>query len=63
MLPFLEDLDTSYKGIVDRIMASLAESGLITDAVAGGVARTLVESFSREMATFYAILARAHAAG
>lgn len=54
-----DDTDTSFAGVVDRL---LRFAGRDKDTV-GGVARTLVEAFAREMALFYATLENAHRAG
>lgn len=51
--------DNSFAGVVDRL---LGFAGRDKDAV-GGVARTLIEAFAREMAIFYATLESAHRAG
>jgi uncharacterized phage protein gp47/JayE len=53
-------LDTSFSAIVERLLTSM---GPRLDANAGSVARTLAEAYAREMATFYAMLERAHASG
>lgn len=54
-----DDTDTTFAGVVDRL---LRFAGRDKDAV-GGVARTLIEAFAREMALFYAMLENAHRAG
>lgn len=55
--------DPSFGAISERMMRSLVAGGLVSDEGAGGVARTLVETFAREIATFYEVLRQAHAAG
>lgn len=52
-----------FKSIAERLTTSMLQSGLITDINEGGVAQLLAETFAREMATFYEILKKAHAAG
>ncbi|WP_257456355.1 baseplate J/gp47 family protein [Archangium lipolyticum] len=56
----LESLDTSFSAIVDRLLSNLGP-GLDTNT--GSMARTLAESYAREMATFYAMLELAHRSG
>jgi uncharacterized phage protein gp47/JayE len=60
---FPEGLDTSFQGVRERMLDSLETSGLLSDRTPGSVLRTLVETFSREMATFYAALTLAHDSG
>jgi uncharacterized phage protein gp47/JayE len=60
---FDDDKPTDYQGIATELTNSLRESGLISDTGTGGVARILIETFAGEMATFYAILEKAHRAG
>lgn len=60
MKSVLEPLDTSFRGVVERLLDALGQG---TDNNAGSVLRTLVEAYAREMATFYAILDKAHRAG
>lgn len=60
---FPEGLDTSFQGVRERMLDSLEASGLLSDRTPGSVLRTLVETFSREMATFYAALTLAHDSG
>jgi hypothetical protein len=54
-----DDTDTSFTGVVDRL---LKFAGREQDVV-GGVVRTVLEAFAREMSTFYAMLESAHRAG
>jgi uncharacterized phage protein gp47/JayE len=54
-----DDTDTTFAGVVGRV---LGFAGRSNDTV-GGVARTLIEAFAREMALFYATLESAHRAG
>lgn len=54
-----DETDTSFAGVVDRLLGFAGRSG---DTV-GGVARTLLEAFARELAIFYATLDAAHRAG
>ncbi|NOK17269.1 hypothetical protein [Corallococcus carmarthensis] len=56
----LTSLDTSFSAIVDRLLGNL---GPDIDKNAGSMARTLAESYGREMATFYAMLELAHRSG
>ncbi len=56
----LTSLDTSFSAIVDRLLETL---GPDIDKNAGSMARTLAESYGREMATFYAMLELAHRSG
>ncbi|AKQ66599.1 hypothetical protein A176_003511 [Myxococcus hansupus] len=56
----LTSLDTSFSAIVDRLLENL---GPDIDKNAGSMARTLAESYGREMATFYAMLELAHRSG
>lgn len=56
---YSDGTDTSFAGVVDRLLEYAHRSG---DTV-GGVARTLLEAFAREMATFYATLDAAHRSG
>ncbi len=56
----LNDLDTTFRGVVGRLVESL--DGELDDHP-GSVVRTLLEAFGREIATFYAMLDRAHDAG
>lgn len=51
--------DTSFAGVTARLLGFAGRS----DDTVGGVARTLLEAFAREMATFYATLDAAHRAG
>lgn len=51
--------DTSFAGVATRL---LGFAGRSNDTV-GGVARTLLEAFAREMAIFYATLDAAHRSG
>ncbi|MEY3213092.1 MAG: hypothetical protein RIT28_3573 [Pseudomonadota bacterium] len=60
---FPEGLDTSFQGVRERMLDSLELSGLLSDRTPGSVLRTLVETFSREMATFYTALTLAHDSG
>ncbi len=60
---FPEGLDTSFQGVRERMLDSLESSGLLSDRTPGSVLRTLVETFSREMATFYQALTLAHDSG
>ncbi len=60
MKSILDPLDTSFRGVADRLLESL---GAGVDAHAGSVVRTLVEAYARELATFYAMLDRAHRSG
>lgn len=60
MSSVLDPLDTSFRGVTDRVLEAL---GAGADANPGSVIRTIVEAFAREMATFYAMLDRAHRAG
>lgn len=62
-IAFPADLDASFQGVVGRLMGGLIESGVATDDTPGSVARTLVETFARELTMFYEVLSRAHAAG
>lgn len=55
--------DVRYQALVQRLLDHLTSSGLITDRSPGGVARTLTETFARELALFYQILGQAHQAG
>lgn len=55
--------DVSFHAIVERLLGHLTTSGLITDQTPGGVARTFIETFARELALFYQILGAAHKAG
>jgi len=57
--PF-NDLDTSFRGVVGRLVEAL--DGELDDQP-GSVVRTLLEAFGREIATFYAMLDRAYDAG
>jgi hypothetical protein len=52
-----------YQGLVESLTDSLIKSELVSDTNIGGVARILIETFAREMATFYDILGKAHEAG
>jgi hypothetical protein len=54
-----DDTDTSFTGVVDRL---LKFAGREQDVV-GGVVRTVLEAFAREMSTFYTMLESAHRAG
>ncbi|MFP2927656.1 baseplate J/gp47 family protein [Pyxidicoccus sp. 3LG] len=56
----LTPLDTSFSAIVDRLLGNLGPG---IDKNAGSMARTLAESYGREMATFYAMLELAHRSG
>jgi hypothetical protein len=56
----LTSLDTSFSAIVDRLLGNLGPG---IDKNAGSMARTLAESYGREMATFYAMLELAHRSG
>jgi uncharacterized phage protein gp47/JayE len=56
----LTSLDTSFSAIVDRLLENLGPG---IDKNAGSMARTLAESYGREMATFYAMLELAHRSG
>lgn len=58
-----KDFRTDFKSVLDRLSKSLIKSGMITDKKEGSAARTLAETFAREMASFYAILEKAHQAG
>lgn len=60
---FPEGLDTTFQGVRERMLDSLESSGLLSDRTPGSVLRTLVETFSREMATFYTALTLAHDSG
>jgi uncharacterized phage protein gp47/JayE len=60
MKSVLDPLDTSFRGVVDRLLDALGQG---TDNNAGSILRTLVEAYAREMATFYAMLDLAHRAG
>lgn len=60
---FDDETPTDYQGVAKRMTQSLVESGLISDQTVGGVAQILVETIAREMATFYAMLEKAHEAG
>ncbi len=60
MKSVLEPLDTSFRGVVDRLLGALGQG---TDHNAGSVLRTLVEAYAREMTTFYVMLDLAHRAG
>jgi hypothetical protein len=60
---FDDDMSIDFQGVSRRLTQSLVDSGLISDTTTGGVAQILTETFAREMATFYAILEKAHAAG
>ncbi len=62
-IAFPPGLDTTFQGVAGRLMAGLVERGVVSDETPGSVARTLVETFAREVATFYEVLSRAHAAG
>lgn len=53
-------VDTSFSSIVDRLLSNL---GPDVDTNTGSMARTLAESYAREMATFYAMLELAHRSG
>jgi hypothetical protein len=59
----LFDQPIDFQSVSKRLTESLVKSGLISDTTTGGVAQILAETFAREMATFYAILEKAHAAG
>lgn len=63
MTDFLDDIGPGYQDVVGRMRDALTRTGVVTDFTVGSVARTLVETFAREMATFYAMLERAHEAG
>ncbi len=58
--PILAPIDTHFRGVTNRLLEAL---GAGADVHAGSVIRTLVEAYAREMATFYAMLERAHQAG
>ena len=60
MAGLFDDFDTSFRGVVGRLTGALGDE---LDDHPGSVVRTLLEAFGREMATFYAILERAHDAG
>ena len=60
---FDDGMPTDFQGVAHRLTQSLVDSGLISDTTTGGVAQILAETFAREMATFYAILEKAHEAG
>lgn len=55
-----EPLDTSFSAIIKRLLDNLGPG---TDTNTGSMARTLAESYAREMATFYAMLDHAHRSG
>ncbi|MBK7828162.1 baseplate J/gp47 family protein [Nannocystis sp.] len=59
MSAIYDDKDTSFAGVVERLLGFAGRPG---DAV-GGVARTLLEAVAREFAIFYATLDAAHRAG
>ena len=54
------DPSTSFSDIVDRLLGRLGPG---IDTNTGSMARTLAESYAREMATFYAMLEHAHRSG
>ncbi|MGB1013010.1 MAG: hypothetical protein ACPG4T_02665 [Nannocystaceae bacterium] len=60
MKSILDPLETHFRGVTNRLLEAL---GAGADVHAGSVIRTLVEAYAREMATFYAMLDRAHQAG
>jgi hypothetical protein len=60
MKSVLDPLDTSFRGIVDRVLGALGQG---SDDNTGSVLRTLIEACAREMATFYAMLDLAHRSG
>lgn len=55
-----ESLDTSFSAIVERLLEKMGPGA---DTNTGSMARTLAESYAREMATFYAMLEHAHRSG
>lgn len=61
--PLPAELPLDFGAIVGRLLGSLRQSGLVTDTTPGGVARTLAETFARELALFYEVMQRAHSAG
>ena len=60
---FEPDFDSGFRGVVERLTASLREAGIVTDETDGSVARTLTETFAREMAIYYGVLQKAYDAG
>ena len=60
---FNDEEPIDFQGVSRRLTQSMVDSGMISDTTTGGVAQMLAETFAREMATFYAILEKAHAAG
>lgn len=55
--------DSTFPAIVSRLLEHLRADGLITDTAPGGVARMLMETVARELATLYQTLEAAHRAG
>lgn len=60
MKSVLDPLDTSFRGVAERLLDALGQG---SDNTAGSILRTLVEAYAREMTTFYAMLDLAHRAG
>lgn len=60
MKSVLDPLDTSFRGVVERLLGNLGQGA---DQNTGSILRTLVEAYAREMATFYVMLDLAHKAG
>ena len=64
MAIFSFEKDNRFSDVVGRLLDDLRKQMPVqVDTEPGGVARTLVEAFAREMALFYAMLERAYTSG